>query len=318
MLPATHAQRLNLDAKVLDQVLEQIGGIILGKPQAIRLALACLLARGHLLIEDLPGMGKTTLSHALAKVLGLQYQRIQFTSDLLPADILGASIFERNSGQFVFHPGPIFTQLILADEINRATPKTQSALLEAMEERQVTIEGETRALPEPFFVIATQNPSYQIGTFPLPESQLDRFLLRIELGYPDQGAERALLAGEDRREQVAQLPVVLPPAQLLAIQKLVPTISVAPALLDYLQALLNYTRQSDLYRHGLSPRAGQGLLRAARAWALLAGRDYVLPEDLQAVLPGVVSHRLLPGDGGLELSSEERIQRLLTAVSVPV
>ncbi|HXH02599.1 MAG TPA: AAA family ATPase [Candidatus Competibacteraceae bacterium] len=302
----------------LDAVIDGIGGIILGKQHAIRLALTCLLARGHLLIEDLPGMGKTTLAHAIARVLGLQYQRIQFTSDLLPADILGAAVYDRASGGFVFHPGPVFAQVILADEINRATPKTQSALLEAMEEQQVTVEGETRPLPEPFFVIATQNPSHQIGTFPLPESQLDRFLMRIELGYPDARAERELLAGEDRRELLARLPVLLAPQALLALLRLVGAVHVAPRLLDYLQALLQHSRECGLFRHGLSPRAGQGLLRAARAWALLAQRDYVLPEDIQAVLPAVVGHRLVASDDALALVPAERLQRLLATVPVPL
>lgn len=301
----------------LDTVVAQIGTAILGKEHAIRLALACLLARGHLLIEDLPGMGKTILAHAFAQSLGLHYQRIQFTSDLLPADILGAAIYERQQGAFVFHPGPIFAQVVLADEINRATPKTQSALLEAMEEHQVTLEGETRDLPSPFFVIATQNPADQVGTFPLPESQLDRFLMRIELGYPDVAAERALLQGQDRRELLAEFPVCLPPTELLAIQTVVPKIHAAPALLDYLQALLAFSRQSGLFRNGLSPRAGLALLRAARAWALLKRRDLVLPEDIQTVLPAVVGHRLHPADAYLEQSSSTLLGKLLRSVSVP-
>ncbi len=300
------------------QTMEQVGTIILGKQQAIRLALTCLLAKGHLLIEDLPGMGKTTLAHALAHTLGLHYQRIQFTSDLLPADILGVAIYERQTGAFIFHPGPIFAQLILADEINRATPKTQSALLEAMEEQQVTIEGETRALPEPFFVIATQNPSYQIGTFPLPESQLDRFLMRIELGYPDTNAERALLAGQNRRELVAQLPVCMPPEQLLATQRDITQIHVAGPLLDYLQALLQRSREGGLFRTGLSPRAGLGILAAARAWAFLAGRDHVVPDDVQAVLSAVIGHRLVPNDAHLDRSAAALVQELITSVAVPI
>jgi MoxR-like ATPase len=253
----------------------------------------------------------------LARCLGLQYQRIQFTSDLLPADILGAAVYERQRETFIFHPGPIFAQLILADEINRATPKTQSALLEAMEEGQVTIEGETRPLPEPFFVIATQNPAYQIGTFPLPESQLDRFLMRIDLGYPDAQAERALLEGEDRREVLARLPVAMSPEQLREAQIRVNRIHVAPPLLDYAQALLTFSRQSNRFRGGLSPRAGLGLLRAARAWAMLHHRGHVLPEDVQAVLPAVVSHRLHPGEDGLEQSATDRIGHLLGAVALP-
>ncbi|MEW6647464.1 MAG: MoxR family ATPase [Pseudomonadota bacterium] len=276
----------------LNQVIAQAGQIILGKEHPIRLALACLLARGHLLIEDLPGVGKTTLAHVLATTLGLRFNRIQFTSDLLPADILGVSVYERESGEFRFHPGPIFAQLILADEVNRATPKTQSALLEAMEEHQVSSEGETRPLPEPFFVIATQNPANQIGTFPLPESQLDRFLMRIELGYPDAQAERALLAGSDRRELLAGLQPVMTPEQLVQAQARVRAVKASPALLDYVQALLEYSRRSPRFLTGLSPRAGLALLAGARAWALLNGRDFVLPEDVQAVLPHVVGHRL--------------------------
>ena len=301
----------------LELTVHQVGSIILGKEHAIRLAVACLLARGHLLIEDLPGMGKTTLAHALAQSLGLHYQRIQFTSDLLPADILGAAVYERQREAFVFHPGPIFAQLILADEINRATPKTQSALLEAMEEGQVTIEGETRPLPEPFFVIATQNPSYQIGTFPLPESQLDRFLMRIELGYPDPQAERVLLEGEDRRDLLARLPVAMTPAQLHQAQRQVGGVHVAPPLLDYVQALLAFSRQSSRFRGGLSPRAGLGLLRAARAWALLHRRGHVLPEDVQAVLAAAVSHRLHPGEDGLEQSPADLVGHLLASVELP-
>ncbi|MDS4031522.1 MAG: AAA family ATPase [Candidatus Contendobacter sp.] len=301
----------------LDQAVQQVGTTILGKERAIRLAVSCLLARGHLLIEDLPGMGKTTLAHALARCLGLQYQRIQFTSDLLPADILGAAVYERQRETFVFHPGPIFAQLILADEINRATPKTQSALLEAMEEGQVTIEGETRKLPEPFFVIATQNPAYQIGTFPLPESQLDRFLMRIELGYPDAQAERLLLEGEDRRDVLARLPVCLTPDQLREAQGRVAGVHAAPPLLDYVQGLLAFSRQSSLFRGGLSPRAGLALLRAARAWALLHRRGHVLPEDVQAVLPAVVGHRLYPGEEHLEQTSADLVGRLRAAVTLP-
>jgi len=301
----------------LEDAIQQIGTVILGKEPAIRLATACLLARGHLLIEDLPGMGKTTLAHAFARTLGLQYQRIQFTSDLLPADILGAAIFERQSGSFVFHPGPIFSQLVLADEINRATPKTQSALLESMEEKQVTIEGQTRPLPEPFFVIATQNPMHQIGTFPLPESQLDRFLIRVQIGYPDRSAERALFEGQDRQAMLAQLPVKLTPEGLQALQSRVDQIHVASGLLDYLQAVLEQSRISGLFRSGLSPRAGLGLLRVARAWALLDQRDFVLPEDLQTVMPAVIGHRLHPGDEHLERSQEALVRQLIESVPLP-
>lgn len=275
-----------------EPVIAQAGRIILGKERVIRLALACLLGRGHLLIEDLPGVGKTTLAHVLARILGLQYQRIQFTSDLLPADIVGVSIFDRERQDFRFHQGPVFAQVVLADEINRATPKAQSALLEAMEERQVTVDGQSHSLPEPFFVIATQNPAHQVGTFPLPESQLDRFLMRLDMGYPHRAAERALLAGVDRRELLAGLQPVLSVADVLRIQQEVKAIRVADALLDYCQDLLDFSRQSPRFRHGLSPRAGLALLRTARAWALLNGRDFVLPEDLQQVLPATVGHRL--------------------------
>jgi len=278
----------------LDQTVNQIARIILGKEVPIRLAVACLVARGHLLIEDVPGVGKTTLAHAVAGSLGLSFQRIQFTSDLLPADILGVSVYDRDAGAFKFHPGPIFAQLILADEVNRATPKAQSALLEAMEEHQVTQEGETRALPEPFFVIATQNPSHQIGTFPLPESQLDRFLMRIELGYPDAAAERDLYRGRDRRDLMAELEPALTPEALMAIQRRVPEVHASDALMDYLQAVIAFTRENPAYVSGLSPRAGLALLRGAQAWAVMAGRDHVVPEDLQAVLPSVVGHRLRP------------------------
>lgn len=276
----------------LDRVMAEVGQVILGKPVQIRQAVACLLARGHLLIEDLPGVGKTTLAYALARLLGLEFQRVQFTSDMLPADILGASIYDRQASEFKFHPGPVFHQVVLADEINRATPKTQSALLEAMEEHQVTVDGETRRLPEPFFVIATQNPSHQIGTFPLPESQLDRFLLRISLGYPDHAAERQLLKGEDRRSVIAQLKPCMNTAELSDWQAKVGEIFASEALFDYLQAIIDHTRSSPDFVSGLSPRAGLALLHVARAWALLDGRQHVLPEDVQAVLPCVVGHRL--------------------------
>ncbi len=281
--------------KYTQQLLDSANQIILGKEHKIRLAVCCLLARGHLLIEDIPGVGKTTLAHTLAKLLGLHYQRIQFTSDILPADILGSSVFDGKSHEFTFHPGPVFNQMILADEINRATPKAQSALLEAMEEYQVTIEGKTYPLPKPFFVIATQNPSHQIGTFPLPESQLDRFLMRIELGYPDPKAERALLTGQNRHSLIESLPVQLPPEQLQQMQNLVTQVHTANALLDYCQAIINFTRESPEYHCGLSPRAGLALLNAAKAWAFLDQRDAVIPEDIQAVLPAVAGHRLRSG-----------------------
>ena len=300
----------------INAVADQINSIILGKTRQIRLAVACLLARGHLLIEDVPGVGKTTLAHAIATSLGLKFQRIQFTSDLLPADILGVSVFNRDAGGFEFHPGPIFTNVVLADEVNRATPRAQSALLEAMEETQVTTEGETRALPRPFFVIATQNPSHQIGTFPLPESQLDRFLMRIELGYPDAQAERALLNGTDRRDLLSQLQPRLNADGLLILQREVQQVLAAPALLDYLQALVHYTRQAPEFEHGLSPRAALALLHAARAWAYMEGRNHILPEDVQTVLPVVVAHRLNPAGEMSGARQIDLVDRLLHQVAV--
>ncbi len=304
-------------ADQLKTIVREAGRIVLGKERVIRLALATLLARGHLLIEDLPGVGKTTLAHVLAQLLGLQYQRIQFTSDLLPADIIGVSIFDREKSRFHFHPGPIFSQVILADEINRATPKAQSALLEAMEERQVTVEGETRKLPRPFFVIATQNPAHQIGTFPLPESQLDRFLMRIQIGYPDAAAERELLGGADRRELLASLQPCLTLQELQALQEQAAQVHVSDALLDYCQSLLAFSRTSPRFHHGLSPRAGLALLRNARAWALLEGRSHVLPEDIQEILPSTVSHRLhSTSDTGVD-EGEQLAQHLLESVPIP-
>jgi MoxR-like ATPase len=299
-----------------NKIIEHVGHFILGKEQQIKLALACLLARGHLLIEDVPGVGKTILAHVLASTLGLRFNRIQFTSDLLPADIIGVSVYERESGEFRFHPGPIFAQLVLADEVNRATPKTQSALLEVMEEHQVTVEGETRTLPEPFFVIATQNPSYQIGTFPLPESQLDRFLMVIELGYPDRNSERNLLAGEDRRDMLARIKPAISHDQLIALQSEVRNIHASEALIDYIQALLEFSRRSPDFLAGLSPRAGLALLNASRAWALLNARDHVLPEDVQAVLPYVAGHRLPPASGEGRLSAEALMEKF-RAVEIP-
>jgi len=293
-------------------VVGQLNRVILGKQTQIKLCLACLLARGHLLLEDIPGVGKTTLAHALAKTLGLSFQRVQFTSDLLPADVLGVSIFDRESGKFHFQQGPIFAQLVLADEINRASPKSQSALLEAMEEHQVTLDGRSMPLPEPFFVIATQNPQDQAGTFPLPESQLDRFLMRVHLGYPSEAAERELLAGRDRRELVGSLATVIDASRLRALQADVLEVHAAPALLDYLQALVAATRAAASLHHGLSPRAAIGLLRAARAWALLDGRSAVLPEHIQAVLGAVVEHRLGSGERG-----DSNVRGLLDAVSIP-
>ncbi|HQE39277.1 MAG TPA: AAA family ATPase [Zoogloea sp.] len=298
------------------RLTEVASRIILGKERAVRLALACVLARGHLLIEDIPGVGKTTLAHVLARLLGLQFQRIQFTSDMLPADIVGVSVFDQREGAFRFHPGPVFAQLVLADEINRATPKAQSALLEAMEERQVSAEGTTWPLPEPFFVIATQNPSDQIGTFPLPESQLDRFLMRLSLGYPDRAAERALLAGEDRREMLARLPAELQPGELDALFAATRAVHVGPRLLDYVQNLLAASRDGANFALGLSPRAGLALLAAARAWALLHGRDHVQPEDVQAVLPAVAGHRLRAAEE-MPLPPDRLVRRLIEAVALP-
>jgi len=315
MLLKAEFQPLSLGRSAIERVIQAASTVILGKETQVRLALACLLARGHLLIEDVPGVGKTTLAHVLAKSLGLHFQRIQFTSDMLPADILGVSIYERESGSFKFHPGPIFAQVILADEVNRTTPKTQSALLEAMEEHQVTAEGETRKLPAPFYVIATQNPSEQVGTFPLPESQLDRFMMRIELGYPDREAERALLSGTDRRDLLATLDPCMTPAELVELQANVQKIHVAPALLDYVQAIVEHTRRSPDYLAGLSPRAALALVHCSRAWALLEGRDKVIPEDVQAIVPGVATHRLRPAhDSGRRLDVGAQ---LLAAVPIP-
>ncbi|AMC33964.1 AAA family ATPase [Janthinobacterium sp. B9-8] len=299
----------------LPAVLKQLEAIILGKPVQIRQALSCLLAQGHLLIEDLPGVGKTTLAHALARTLGLKFQRVQFTSDLLPADLTGVSIFDRDNQRFQFHHGPLFTQLLLADEINRASPKTQSALLEAMEEGQVTADGTTWPLPEPFFVIATQNPSHQIGTFLLPESQLDRFLMRIELGYPDTHAERAMLAGTDRRHLIETLAEAIDSSDLQASQKAVRNVHIAPALLDYVQALIAASRQPGRFMCGLSPRAALGLLHAAQAWAWLDGRELVLPEDIQAVFVPVTQHRLVMPSSGK--AAVEMVKALILETPIP-
>lgn len=302
----------------LHRTLDSLGTIVLGKERQLKLALTCLLARGHLLIEDVPGVGKTTLALALAKVLGLSFQRVQFTSDLLPADILGVSVFERDASSgnssFRFHPGPIFSQVVLADEVNRASPKTQSALLEAMEERQVSVEGATRALPDPFFVLATQNPADQIGVFPLPESQMDRFLMRLSMGFPPRAAERALLLEQDRRSLLAELKPTLTPAQLREAQAAVSQVVTTPALVDYLLALIEATRRHTGLKQGLSPRAGLALRRAAQAWALLEGRKGVIPEDVQAVFAAVAQHRLIPAERERAAPTAEAI---LEAVAIP-
>ena len=295
-------------------VIDAASGIVLGKTEVLRLAVTCLLAGGHLLLEDLPGVGKPTLAQTLARLLGLSYQRLQCTSDLMPADVIGVPVYDRNDSQFRFHPGPVFTQVLLADEINRATPRAQSALLEAMEERQVSVDGRALPLPTPFFVIATQNPADQVGTYPLPESQLDRFLMRLSLGYPGRDAERQLLQGSDRRALLADLPPVLAVDELLDLQRQVDAVHVADALVDYLQALLQRSRELPGLAHGLSPRAGLALLRAARAWALVHGRGHVLPEDLKAVLPSVAAHRLASREAGVR--SESIVTQLLRTVPV--
>lgn len=298
----------------LDAALAQVNGVLLGKPRQVKLAFTCLIAGGHLLLEDVPGVGKTTLAHALAATFDLDFQRIQFTSDLLPSDIIGVSVYERETGEFRFHPGSIFTSLLLADEINRATPKSQSALLEAMAEGQVTVDGVTRELPRPFFVVATQNPLDLAGTFPLPDSQLDRFMLRLSLDYPDPAAERALLTGEDRRDMMASLAPRLDITAIGQLHAAAQSVKVSPALLDYLQALLAASRKHNEVRVGLSPRAGLALLAASRSWALLSGRDYVIPEDLQTVFVPATAHRLVPGRG----SHREAIARsILAETAVP-
>ena len=303
-------------ANRLAELVGQISSIIVGKRAQIEDCVACLLAGGHLLIEDVPGVGKTTLAHALAVSLGLRFSRTQFTADLMPSDLIGVGVYERSKEAFVFHPGPVFAQVLLADEINRAGPKTQSALLEAMEEQQVTVEGETRALPKPFFVIATQNPTDQLGTYPLPESQLDRFLMCITLGYPDHASERALLAGNDRREAIGRLRAVMTPEELISAQRAVQAVHVSEALLDYLQALIQATRSGAWFVDGLSPRAGIGVLRAARARALLDERDYVAPDDVQYVLPQTIAHRLVPV-AGAGRGRTEQVRAMIEAVPLP-
>lgn len=297
-------QEINTSLHTLNQV-------ILGKEQQVKLALCCLLAGGHLLLEDLPGMGKTTLAHGLSNVLGLDYKRVQFTSDLLPADLLGASVFDAATSSFSFHAGPLFSSVFLADELNRATPKAQSALLEAMEEGQISVDGETHILPTPFFVIATQNPQSQSGTFPLPESQLDRFMFRLSLGYPDPFVERKLLQGGKGRAALAQLKQVLSREHLVTIQQQVARIKVSDPLLDYVQRLIAQTRQNDLCQLGLSPRGGLALIKSARCWALLQGRSYVLPEDVQAVFVAVVGHRIV---GKKEAQGNQLARHILHAV----
>jgi MoxR-like ATPase len=300
----------------LNAIRNQLNTVIVGKAAHIQDCMACLLAGGHLLIDDVPGVGKTTLAHALARTFGLQFSRVQFTSDLMPSDLSGVSVYERGKEAFVFHPGPIFAQVLLADEINRASPKTQSALLEAMEEKQVTIEGETRALPLPFFVIATQNPLDQVGTYALPESQLDRFLMRISLGYPDRAAERELLMGHDRRSMLDALPSLLNAAELNALQQQVLAVHAADPLLNYVQDLIAATRSGQWFLQGLSPRAGIAMLRAAKAQALLSGRNYVAPDDIQAILPQTIAHRLVPvGDAGR--GAVEQVRAMLRAVPLP-
>ncbi len=301
--------------QTLKSLADQLNTVIVGKPAQTQDCVVCLLAGGHLLIEDVPGVGKTTLAHALARTFGLQFSRVQFTSDLMPSDLSGVSVFERSKEAFVFHPGPMFAQVLLADEINRASPKTQSALLVAMEEKQVTIEGQTRALPQPFFVIATQNPIEQLGTYALPESQLDRFLMRISLGYPDRAAERELLSGEDPRLRVAQLPSLLTLADLQTLQRRTLQVHAAPPLLDYLQDLIAATRNGRWFVQGLSPRAGIAVLRAARAQAMVCGRDYLAPDDIQAILPQTIAHRLVPvRDAGR--GAVEQVSALLEAVAL--
>ena len=310
--PGRNAQRA-----LIDQARTSLGTIILGKGEQISLAIACLLARGHLLIEDLPGLGKTMLAQTLARVLGLSFSRIQFTSDLLPADIIGVSVFRQDSGEFEFQPGPVFSQLVLADEVNRATPKAQSALLEAMEEHQVSVDGNTRKLPTPFFVVATQNPGDQIGTFPLPESQLDRFLMRVEIGYPNEESERELLAGEDRRAMIKDIEAVATPEVLVTLQQAARKVPVSDALISYIQALVRHTRESADIEIGLSPRGAQALVAAARAYAFVENHSGVYPDDVQAVFAAVAGHRLKPAGSTRFRSPAELCQHVLDSVAIP-
>ena len=307
----------NATRAVIDEARKSLGTIILGKDEQISLALSCLLARGHLLIEDLPGLGKTMLAQALSRVLGLSFRRIQFTSDLLPADIIGVSVFRQNSGEFEFQPGPIFSQLILADEVNRATPKAQSALLEAMEEHQVSVDGNTRELPTPFFVVATQNPGDQIGTFPLPESQLDRFLMRVEIGYPNEESERELIAGEDRRAMLKHIKAAAAPETLVALQREARKVPVTDALISYIQALVRHTRESADIEIGLSPRGAQALVAAARAYAFVERHAGVYPDDVQAVFAAVAGHRLKPAGSTRFRRPAELCQHVLDSVAIP-
>jgi MoxR-like ATPase len=306
---------MQADARI-QLLLSQLNTVIVGKSQQVSDCVACLLANGHLLIENVPGVGKTTLAHALARSFGLQFSRVQFTADLMPSDLVGVSIYERGREDFVFHPGPVFAQVLLADEINRASPKTQSALLEAMEEKQVTVEGETRALPEPFFVIATQNPHDQLGTYALPESQLDRFHMRLSIGYPDRAAERELLRGQDRRDMLERLPPALTPADLADLQRTVSQVHTAEPVLEYLQDLVAATRSGRWFAQGLSPRAALAVVRSAKAQAYLNGRDYVAPDDIAAILPQTVSHRLIPvRDAGR--GPVEQVRAMLEAIPLP-
>ncbi len=302
--------------KLIEKVVDQIGSVLLGKEHQVKLALTCLFSSGHLLIEDLPGMGKTTLAHALAKTLGLSFNRVQFTSDLLPADILGVTVFDRNAASFEFHPGPIFCQLLLSDEINRTTPKTQSALLEAMEERQVTYDGETRKLPVPFFVIATQNPHTQAGTFPLPESQLDRFLMRIKLGYPDPAVERALFNGIDPRQRLEEMEAAISPQEIISIQAETSKLHASEAILDYLQRIVQFSRTRPEFAFGLSPRGALALLHCSKTWAYIEGHKHVLPEHVQTVMPSVIGHRLREMGGYDEASGMALVERILNTVDV--
>ena len=309
----------NLDEQrsIIERVQKALGSIILGKDEQISLALSCLLARGHLLIEDLPGLGKTMLAQSLARTLGLTFRRIQFTSDLLPADIIGVSVFRQNTGEFEFQPGPVFSQLILADEVNRATPKAQSALLEAMEEFQVSVDGETRPLPDPFFVVATQNPGDQIGTFPLPESQLDRFLMRVEIGYPDEASERRIIAGENRRLMIDEIESVAGPETLVELQKSARKQHVSDPLIDYVQALVRHTRESADIEIGMSPRGAQALVAAAKARSFIENHTGVYPDDIQAVFPSVAGHRLKPAGSTRFRSPSELCQHVIDSVAIP-